>query len=499
MNRIKIVFATVLLFQTFLGFSQAQNIFHERSFWSSKPTLETVKQKVAEGNDPTQFNDNGFDATTNALLTNNNVDIIEYLLSFKENPVDKRTHDSRIYLHWAAFADNPNNVKLLLSRKSAMDAKDSRGNTPLTFAANGGLTNPEVYDLFKAQGAELAKEKSPQGANLLLLASPFLKNEKELAYFTDNDLPLDSVDNDGNGIFNYASRRGNIDFLKMLVAMGVDYQSPNKNGGNAYFFAAQGARGFTNSLEVYNFLNELGLKPNLVAKDGYTAMHSLALSKADKSIFEFFLNHHANVDQEDADRNTPFLNASARNSTDIVKLLAKNSKNTSRSNNKGQTALMLAVENNTPEVTEFLLDLGLDATAVDKSGNSVAYYLVESFSAKNPESFDKKLKMLQAKGMKMNVEQAEGNTLYHLAANKDNLALVKRISEFKIPVNKVNAEGNNALQLAALKAKDTSVMEYLISLGADKNAVTEFGETAYDLASENEILKQKKVELKFLK
>jgi len=499
MNFIKITLLTVLSLYAQGGFSQKQNVFHDRVFWSEKPTLATVKQKVAQGNDPVQFNDNGFDATTNALITNNSVDVIEYLLSFKENPVDKRTHDSRIYLHWAAFSGNPNNVKLLLSRKSALDAKDSRGNTPLTFAANGGLTNPEVYDMFKAQGAELAKEKSPQGANLLLLASPFLRNEKELAYFTDNGLPLDSVDNEGNGIFNYASRRGNIDFLKMLVAMGVDYQRPNKNGGNAYFFAAQGTRGFTNSLEVYNFLNELGLKPNLITQDGNTALHSIALSKADKSIFEFFLKHHANVDQEDADRNTPFLNASARNSVEIVKLLAKNSKNVSQSNNKGQTALMLAVENNTPEVTEFLLDLGLDATAVDKSGNSVAYYLVESFSSKNPESFDKKLQMLQAKGMKMNVDQAEGNTLYHFAANKDDVALVKRLSEFKIPVNKVNAEGNTALQLAALKAKDTLVMEYLVSLGADKKAVTEFGETAYDLASENEILNQKKVELKFLK
>jgi ankyrin repeat protein len=95
--------------------------------------------------------------------------------------------------------------------------------------------------------------------------------------------------------------------------------------------------------------------------------------------------------------------------------------------------------------------------------------------------------------------QADGNTLYHLAAKENNMELLKAISNFEIPVNIINAEGLTALHLAAMKAKNNQLMKYLISLGADKNAKTEFEETAFDLATENELLLKENVELNFLK
>lgn len=498
MKQIKFSLFTILFLLAFSAVAQQKNVFLDRGYWMEKPTLTEVQEKFAAGNDPTVSNESGFDATTYALIANADIDVVKYLLSFDGNPVNKRTHDSRIYLHWAAYGGNPENVKLLLDMNSDVNALDSRGNTPLIFAAGSGLTNPAVYDLFNAKGVNLKEQKNTQGANLLLLAAPFLQNEKDLTYFTEKGLALNSTDEEGNGIFNYASRKGNIDFLKLLISKNVDYKSPNKKGGNAFMFAAQGTRGFNNSIEVYEYLKNLGLIPNVVTQEGSSPLHYIANSKADKGIFEFFLNAGANVDQKDAEGNTPFLNASSRNSLEIVQLMAKNSKDLSAVNEKGQSGLMLAVANNTPEVTEFLLAEGLDAQAKDSSGNTLAFYVVESFSEKNPESFDKKLKLLQNKGLKMNEIQADGNTLYHLAAKKDNLALVKRLAEFNIPVNAVNGEGNTALQQAAMKAKDTEVMEYLVFLGADKKATTEFGETAYDLAIENEFLQMKNVELKFL-
>ncbi len=76
---------------------------------------------------------------------------------------------------------------------------------------------------------------------------------------------------------------------------------------------------------------------------------------------------------------------------------------------------------------------------------------------------------------------------------------MKRLATFDIPVNAINNEGMTALHQAALKAKDDQMMKYLISIGADKNAKTDFEETAYDLANENEVLQKNKVELTFLK
>ncbi|WP_347374249.1 ankyrin repeat domain-containing protein [Aequorivita sp. Q41] len=494
----KLIIKTLLFLCVFNSVAQQKNIFHDRAFWKSNPDIATVEEKISEGNDAVALNENGFDATVYAIIEKANPKVISYLLSLKGNPVDKRTHDSRIYLHWAAYAGKTEVVKTLLAKGSSITALDSHESTPLIFAAASGLTNLEIYDLFIENGVILSKEVNQDGANTLLLAAPYLKNEKDLEYFINKGISLNSTDNEGNGIFNYAAKRGNIDFLKMLVKKEVDYKTPNKNGGNAYLFAAQGTRGFENSLEVYTYLKTLGLVANVITNTGYTPLHRLALNNTDKSIFEFFLAAGAAVNQKDAAGNTPFLNAASRNNLEIVQLLSQNIEDYNDTNIKGQTALMLAVESNSPEVVAFLLQKGSDALAKDTSGNSLAYYLAESFNSQKTEAFESKLKMLQEKGLKLNTIQADGNTLYHLAAKANNLDLMKRISNFEIPVNAANSEGLTALHQAAMKAKDEQLLKYLISIGADKKATTDFEETAYDLASENEFLQKQNVPLNFL-
>lgn len=499
MNTLKKLTAIVLFFATTVSYTQQKNIFLDRSFWNSQPNLQTVKQKVTEGNNATEFNENGFDATVYALLAKVDHEIIAYLLSFEENSITKRTHDSRIYLHWAAYAGKTDNVKTLLERGSDISARDSRGNTPLTFAAGSGLTNTEIYDLFIAKGIDLAKEVNQNGANSLLLASPFFKNEKDIDYFIKKGIDLNSTDQEGNGIFNYATRRGNIDLLNALIKKGIDYKTPNQKGGNAFFFAAQGTRGFQNSFEIYDYLKNLGLEPNTTNSDGYTPLHQVALRNTDPAIFELFLEAGADVNRKNADGNTPFLNAASQNNMEIVQLLSKNVTDYNTTNKIGQSALMLAVEGNSPEVVEFLLKKGGNPLAIDANGNSLAFYLAKSFNEKNIANFENKLQILQSKGVKLNSIQENGNTLYHFAANEDNLALMKRLSEFDIPVNAVNNQGMTALHLAAMKAKDVSMIKFLLEIGADKTVKTDFEETAFILASENEVLQKQNIELNFLK
>ena len=59
--------------------------------------------------------------------------------------------------------------------------------------------------------------------------------------------------------------------------------------------------------------------------------------------------------------------------------------------------------------------------------------------------------------------------------------------------------GNTVLHLAALTAKNDKILKYLLSAGASVKAITAFEETAFDLASENEILAKNKTNISFLK
>lgn len=489
----------IVLFLGYAATAQQENELHDRGFWKGNPTVAIVKQKIAEGNDPTAKNSNAFDATTFALMGKASVDVIAYLLSLEGNAVDKKTHDSRIYLHWAGYAGNEEVVKYLLDQGSSVTALDSHQYTPLAFAANAGLTNPAIYEAFERKGVDLATEKNEHGVNLLLMAAASLKSEEELNFFLSKGIKLESTDEDGNGIFNYAAKKGNIDFLKLLVEKGVDYKTLNNDGGNAFLFASQGGRGFSNSLPVYEYLASLGLEPNIVTKTGSTPLHRLANNNKDAAIFELFLAAGADVNQKDDEGNTPFLNAASRNELAMVELLAKDVKDFNTTNKEGKTSLTNAVENNKPEVVSFLLKKGADVTVKDAKGNTLAYYLAESYNARKADEFQTKLQLLQDKGVKFNTVQAEGNTLLHIAAKNNNLDLMQKLADFKIDVNAKNDEGLTALHLAAMKAENDKMLKYLISKGANTKITTDFEETVYDLASENEVLIKGQTSLSFLK
>jgi ankyrin repeat protein len=76
---------------------------------------------------------------------------------------------------------------------------------------------------------------------------------------------------------------------------------------------------------------------------------------------------------------------------------------------------------------------------------------------------------------------------------------LKRLSSFDIDLNIKNDAGLSALQIAVMKAKNDKIIKYLLSIGADKNVKTNFNETVFDLASENELLQKSNTNISFLK
>jgi ankyrin repeat protein len=192
------------------------------------------------------------------------------------------------------------------------------------------------------------------------------------------------------------------------------------------------------------------------------------------------------------------MNAANSNDLKVVQFLSDYVKGFNAKDENGRSALAMAVNRNTIDVVDLLLKKGADIQTKDKKGNSLAYYLLNTFRTKDSKVFDTKLKLLQENGLSMNQTQQGGNTLVHLATQKNNLALLKRLVSFDIDVNARNDEGYTALHIAAMKAENDAILKYLLSLGADKTIKTEFDETVLDLASENELLQKQNIKLNFL-
>lgn len=478
--------------------AQDSNIFLQRDYWKTAPDVAAVKQKMAEGNDPAALNSNAFDAVVYAILENAPLETIQYLISIEGNEVDKITHDGRNFLLWAAYKGNVPLMKWLIEQGSDVQHTDDYGANLLTFPAGSGLMDRDAYDLILASGIDVASTNRA-GANVLLLLAPYFQGEEMLQYFVDKGLDIHSQDDNGNGMFNYAARRGNVSLMKRLIEMGLPYQQLNKKGENAIIWASFGSRAYSNPLEVYEYLVDLGLEADIVSLEGRTPLHSIVGSVKDMEVLDFFIERGVNINQVDQDGNTAFLNAVRNNNEPVIKKLINAVSNINHTNAAGHSALTYAIQRNAVETADLLLANGASMDVLDAKGNSLAYHIFRSFNTGSQQAFETFVKKAQKQGLDFSAAFENGNNLVHVAVDKNSTYLLERALATGADINYKNEEGLTPLHLAAMKATDPSLLDFLLKKGADRSILTDFEESAYDLARENEILNQKGVKLDFLK
>ncbi|AXT62672.1 ankyrin repeat domain-containing protein [Aquimarina sp. AD10] len=459
-------FCIYLLLTTGLMFAQETNIFLNRDYWKTNPTIAAIEEKIKEGNDITQHNKHFFDAVSYALIEKVENKTIKHLLTKKGNGVNKLTHDGRTYIFWAAYRNNLEMMQFLVDNGAKTNIIDSHGYSLLNFAAVTGQLNTKLYDFCIAHGAKLKEEKNPDGANALLLVAPFIKEVKLVDYFTSKGIDLRSTDDFENNIFNYAAKKGNITFMNALIKKGISFKHLNKKGENAMIFASQGTRGHVNNLDTFKYLESLGINPNITTKNGVTPLHLLASKTKDVKVLEYFLNRGIDINQQ---------------------------------NKNGKSPLTNAIHKNSIEITMFFINNGADIFIKDKKGNNLTHYLIASYNSRKKDVFNQKLELLILKGLDVTESQGKGNTLFHLALEKNDIDLLKKIKALNIDVNAKNKQGLTALHKAAMTAKDDRILRFLLSIGADKTIKTDFEESVLDLATENELLKKNNIALNFLK
>lgn len=489
----KIVVAAIFL----ASFLQAQtNSMLNGDFWKAKPSIETVKSEISKGNNPAEANRGNHDVTSMAINNNADFEVIKFLIDQPGNAIDKNTHDGRQYLHWASSRGNLALIDYLIQKGSDINRTDDKGATPLVFAASNGQTNPEVFKRFFEAGID-PKQKYTDGANVLLLA---IGNDTDLnltKYLTSKSLSFKDTDAFGRTAFDYAAKNGNIDLLKLLIEKGA------KPTNQALIFASQGTRSSANLIEVYQYLIEtVKLDPKVKGQNGETVLHNLVRKSNQKDIINYFIAKGVDVNAADKEGNTVLMAAAASKNLDIVELLATKVKDINTANAKGETALFSAVQNGSPEILSYLINKGAKTNVLGKDGN-LAFHLVQSYKAPRPNEnnndFENKLQILTKAGVDFNQKLADGSTLLHVAVAKNDLNLIKSLATFNIDVNAQDENGLSVLHKAAMMSHDDAILKYLLSIGAKKDAVTEFEETVYDLASENEYLADNQISIDFLK
>lgn len=497
----KIILSAFLCASLFFS-AQTKNSLLDQGFWKSKPSVEYVQAEISKGNNASQFNPTKMDPAVLAIINDAPFETIKFLVEQPGNGVNKVTHEGRTYLHWAGIRGNYEAIKYLIEKGSDVNLKEEHGFDMLNIISTNGVSKKETFELLEKNGVKINK-KYDDGSTALLLGMSGDKDFSLTDYLQTKGLSIKDTDKAGNTAIDYAARGGNVFAMKKLFSSGI------KPTNNALIFAAEGTRRTANTLDTYKYIVEdLKIKPTVVNKNGESILHLITKKQNQADNVKYFLEKGLDVNKVDNEGNTPFMNASGGRDIATLQLMLPKVSNINAINAKGESALSQAVKNGSSEVVNFLIEKGADTQIIDKAGNTLAYYWVQSYKAprgggapsgEQKDDMAEKLKTLQSKGVDFSKAQSEGNTLYHTAIVKTDLNLLKKLESLNINIDALNEEGMTVLHKAALISKNDEILKYLLSLGAKKDIKTEFGETAYDLASENEYLTKNKINIDFLK
>ncbi len=496
--KIKIVSQVLILFLTVSTslVAQTSNIFLDRSYWKQQPSIESIQKHQAAGHDIRAFNRHKMNPTCYAILENNPLTTVQFLIE-QGLDVNQRTHDERTYVFWAAYKGNLSLMNYLVSKGAQMDLLDDKGNTVLLFIAATGQQNTAVYDYCIDQGNKI-NATNPYGQNALLLYAQYAGEGHILDYFTKKGLDIYSKDAKGNGLFYYAVKSANVSLLDSLIAKGLPIAKNEKTNSNAFLSYTKWRRGnYTLKVSFLEYLEKLGLDPVIVSKDGQTALHNIAYAEKNPAIFSFFLERGASLHQLNKDGDTPLLVAAAKGDTSIVSMLATTEIITTV-NKKKETALSKAMLSNSIEVVTFLLSKGGTLKIINKEGYDLAYQLVRG-QTREMAAFEDKITFLKKHGFDMLKKQKDKSTLLHAAVRSGNSEVLRYMLQEQIPLNVQNNQGETALHLATMQAKDATLIKILLDAGVDTQLRTILGESAYDLAKQNEMLQDKNTIFELLK
>lgn len=472
----------------------AQNIFHNRDFWATKPSIEVVKQKMAEGNKITEMGPGGWDGPLLAIMADCDYETIKFILDQPGIDVNAVMHHSNNYLMWTTQKGNLPVMKLLLERGSKTDIINSHGQSLLMHAALNGKPDAEIYDLILKNGGNILNDKDEEGRNVMLTAISNLKDISFLKYFVSKGLTLKDTDKKGNGLFHYAVPGGNINTLKELVAMGVSY-APNSAGENAFSFIGRGRGGRIN-VELLQYLKSLGLDPKVQSPNGQTLVHTAARVGAEEPFLQFLTENGLNLSQVDKDGNTPLMLATTRGNAAFVGFwLSKNDVNAV--NKAGQSALTYAVASNSTEVVKLLIEKGAKTNIKDKDGNDLYFTLISSYR-KGKGSIQRTteiIDLLKTSGVAL----PKSGKLLHTALDKDDKELLAKLIELGEDINAKDKDGYTVLHYAGMKSKNLDLLKFLVEKGASPKVKTELDESVLQLIAENEVLGKQNLNLDFLK
>ena len=254
----------------------------------------------------------------------------------------------------------------------------------------------------------------------------------------------------------------------LLQQKGVDVNAPGRDGTPALHWTVR-----VNDLETTSALLRAGADPKLITRYGVTPM-ALAASSGNAAMVRLLLESGADPNAADGAGEMPLMTAAQVGSLDTVKaLLAAGATLDARDKAFQQTALMVAVRANHPELVQFFIAQGASVNTQTRTGDTPRWVLPNSVPG-----FGHGIGIVRGglpeRGSRYLVPGAMTPLMY--AARDGRLESARLLLDAGAAIEQADANAITPL-IAAIANNHPDVARLLIERGADVNAMDWYGRT----------------------
>lgn len=335
------------------------------------------------------------------------VNVVKFLAE-QGADIDSENSSKDTLLHVAVLKNDIPTVKYLLEKGASIDRKGSQGRTAFFMAVEKGFLKTAGLLVRKGCMTDVADYT---GRNVMHLLAAGKNNAKVIKEFSGPGTDINKMDGGGLTPLMIAVKNGRWENVPALIDGGARFSFTDSAGKTLLALALE-----NKSLSVSLYLIGKGIDVKKKDTSGRTALHAAAALKG-----------------KDGDR--------------IISMIIQSGGNVNEPDNAGVTPAGIAVDSGNTSGFMILLDNGLEINLKERGTDPIVLYAYK----KNMKSA---FTALLQRGADSSLKDGDGNSILHLAAEKDDRPFYKSTLEPLNPdLNVKNSEGKTPLFLAVEKKK----------------------------------------------